>query len=130
MDFVVIDVETANPDLASICQVGVASFRDGALVETWASLVNPEDYFSPLNVSIHHIGESHVEGAPTWSEVFPEVASRLQKRITVSHSTGAPWQARAAVTGSRNANAIGSILRESSGSRGLSSPSPGTGYRM
>jgi DNA polymerase-3 subunit epsilon len=86
MDFVVIDVETANPDLASICQVGVASFRDGALVETWASLVNPEVYFSPLNVSIHHIGESHVEGAPTWSEVFPEVASRLQKRITVSHT--------------------------------------------
>ena len=80
MDFVVIDVETANPDLASICQVGVASFRDGALVETWASLVNPEDYFSPLNVSIHHIGESHVEGAPTWSEVFPEAVSYTHLR--------------------------------------------------
>jgi len=29
MDFVVIDVETANPDLASICQVGVAIFLMG-----------------------------------------------------------------------------------------------------
>ena len=31
MDFVVIDVETANANLSSICQVGVADFRDGLL---------------------------------------------------------------------------------------------------
>jgi DNA polymerase-3 subunit epsilon len=83
---VVIDVETANADLASICQVGIASFRDGALADKWVSLVNPEDYFNPFNVSIHHIDESHVEDAPTWCEVFPEVASRLHGRITVSHT--------------------------------------------
>ncbi len=31
MDFVVVDVETANADLSSICQVGIASFRGGLL---------------------------------------------------------------------------------------------------
>jgi DNA polymerase-3 subunit epsilon len=41
MDFVVIDVETANADLSSICQVGIASFREGDLADTWESLVNP-----------------------------------------------------------------------------------------
>jgi len=86
MDFVVIDVETANADLASICQVGIASFRDGALAESWVSLVNPKVYFSAFNVAIHHIDEHQVAGAPTWCEIFPEVASRLHGRITVSHT--------------------------------------------
>lgn len=86
MDFVVIDVETANADLSSICQVGIASFRDGDLVDTWVSLVNPEDYFSPINISIHGIDEYQVENAPTWKEVFPHIRSLLQGRIVVSHT--------------------------------------------
>jgi DNA polymerase-3 subunit epsilon len=86
MDFVVIDVETANADLSSICQVGIASFREGDLADTWESLVNPEDYFSPVNISIHGIDESRVRDSPTWAEVFPEVVSRLQEMIVVSHT--------------------------------------------
>ncbi|HEV2486127.1 MAG TPA: exonuclease domain-containing protein [Terracidiphilus sp.] len=86
MDFVVIDVETANADLSSICQVGIASFRDGALAESWVSLVNPQDYFSAVNVSIHGIDNCQVKDAPTWAEVFPGVASRLRQKIVVSHT--------------------------------------------
>lgn len=86
MDFVVIDVETANADLSSICQVGIASFRNGALADSWASLVNPQDYFSAVNVSIHGIDNCQVIDSPTWGEVFPEVASRLQNKIVVSHT--------------------------------------------
>jgi DNA polymerase-3 subunit epsilon len=86
MEFVVIDVETANADLSSICQVGIASFHDGELADAWVSLVNPEDYFSPVNISIHGIDEDKVEDAPTWEEVFPQVTSRLQGRIVVSHT--------------------------------------------
>ncbi len=86
MDFVVIDVETANADLSSICQVGIASFRDGGMADGWVSLVNPEDYFDSVNVSIHGIDEDQVKEAPTWVEVFPYVVSRLQERIVVSHT--------------------------------------------
>jgi DNA polymerase-3 subunit epsilon len=32
MDFVAIDVETANADMASICQIGVAGFEAGQVV--------------------------------------------------------------------------------------------------
>jgi DNA polymerase-3 subunit epsilon len=56
------------------------------LADAWVSLVNPKDYFSPVNISIHGIDESQVEGAPTWEETFSEVASRLQGRIVVSHT--------------------------------------------
>lgn len=86
MDFVVIDVETANPDLSSICQVGIASFRNGSLADSWESLVNPEDYFSTFNISIHGIDEDCVRNAPTWKGVFPQVTSRLENMIVVSHT--------------------------------------------
>jgi DNA polymerase-3 subunit epsilon len=85
MDFVVVDVETANADSSSICQVGIASFRDGALADAWVSLVNPEDEFSAIHVSIHGIDEEQVQGAPNWASVYPHVVSRLRDRIVVSH---------------------------------------------
>ena len=86
MDFVVVDVETANANLSSICQIGIASFSDGKLADSWVSLVNPEDYFSPFNISIHGIDEDQVQDAPTWEGILPQVNSRLQDRIVVSHT--------------------------------------------
>ncbi len=86
MNFVAIDVETANADLSSICQVGIATFRDGALHSTWESLVNPKDHFDPINVSIHGIDESMVRHAPTWAAVFSVVDSLLRDNIAVSHT--------------------------------------------
>ena len=87
MDFVVIDVETANPDSSSICQVGIASFCAGKLVDSWVTLVNPEDDFNSFNVAIHGIDEDQVRNAPTWVEVFPEVHARLRDSVVVSHTT-------------------------------------------
>jgi DNA polymerase-3 subunit epsilon len=86
MDFVVIDVETANHDLASICQVGIASFKDGVLADSWVSLVNPKDCFNAVNVSIHGIDNYQVKDAPTWGEVLPQVTARLQNQIAVCHT--------------------------------------------
>jgi len=31
MDFIAIDVETANADMASICQIGLAKYESGIL---------------------------------------------------------------------------------------------------
>jgi len=80
MQFAAIDVETANADLSSICQIGVAIFRDGAHVDSWSSLVDPEDEFDGFNVAIHGINERTVRGAPTW----PGVAETLRSLITGS----------------------------------------------
>jgi DNA polymerase III subunit epsilon len=85
--FVVIDFETANADLASICQIGIASFVEGALTEVWGSLVDPEDYFDDVNVSIHGISETVVKGAPKFVDLFGQLTSRLQGQIVVSHSS-------------------------------------------
>ena len=74
MDFVAIDVETANSDMASICQIGIAKFRDGKLVEEWSSLINPQEFFDFINIDIHGIDEESVEDAP----IFPDVLSKLK----------------------------------------------------
>jgi len=86
VNFFAIDVETANPALSSICQVGIASFRDGRLHGSWESLINPGDYFDPINVSIHGIDEGDVQFSPSWSEVYPVVCAALQDSIVVSHT--------------------------------------------
>jgi DNA polymerase-3 subunit epsilon len=49
-------------------------------------LINPQDEFEPINVSIHGITEEAVKGAPTWAAAFPVVSSLLRDNIVVSHT--------------------------------------------
>jgi len=86
MEFVAIDVETANADMASICQIGLAKYKDGRLVKEWSSLVDPEDFFDPINVDIHEITENDVVGAPKFSDVVDDLATFLAISICVSHT--------------------------------------------
>lgn len=86
MHFIALDVETANPDFSSICQVGAVEFKDGQVVSTWQSLVNPEDEFSDINVQIHGIDEDLVADAPTWPEVCAALASKSEGRIIAHHT--------------------------------------------
>lgn len=86
MKFIALDVETANPSRASICQIGIAHFEDGRFSEKWESLVNPEDEFYPLNIRIHGIDESMVAGAPTFPSLSEIVTKKLADTVVVSHS--------------------------------------------
>ncbi len=86
MDFVALDVETANPDLASICQIGFAEYQNGRLVRSWGWLVNPEDYFHGVNVSIHGIDDRAVRNEPAWPHFHEQICRSLQGRIIVSHT--------------------------------------------
>lgn len=86
MEFVAIDVETANPDMASICQIGIACYSNGQLEQEWVSLVNPMDYFDPINVSIHGIDERSVSSAPTLKDVYHQIKPLLSGKICVSHT--------------------------------------------
>jgi DNA polymerase-3 subunit epsilon len=70
VDFVAVDVETANPSMASICQVGLATFQRGRLTATFSTLIDPEDNFENINVSIHGIDADNVAGAPTFPKIL------------------------------------------------------------
>jgi DNA polymerase-3 subunit epsilon len=84
--FVSIDVETANPDLASICQIGVVTFEGGKAVASWESLVDPEDYFDFWNVAIHGIDETDVAEAPVFPDLMSQINSLVTDEIVVCHT--------------------------------------------
>lgn len=86
MNFVALDVETANSDMASICQIGIARYSDGQLVEEWTSYINPEDYFSPINVGIHGITENTIKDSPTFPDIFGTLNRFLTNTICVCHT--------------------------------------------
>lgn len=85
MDFVAIDVEAANAKMSSICQIGMARYSSGVLVQEWKSYVDPQDHFDGINVSIHGINETKVAGAPTFKAVSSILKDYLENKIAVSH---------------------------------------------
>ena len=85
MKFLALDVETANADYSSICQIGIAEFENGIVIDKWSSLINPESYFDPFNISIHGIKESDVRNSPTFDKIYQELKNRLEGQITVHH---------------------------------------------
>lgn len=87
--FFALDVETANADMESICQIGIVEYQDNQLVNQWGSLVNPEDYFDPFNVSIHGIAPEMVKGAPIFPQIhnaLQEMGKAVEKMIVVTHT--------------------------------------------
>lgn len=86
MKFVALDVETANPNMASICQIGIVRFEGGTIVETWSSLVDPKDWFDDINVSIHGIEEKDVRGAPDFKQVSSEIHRLVAGQVVAIHT--------------------------------------------
>lgn len=86
MKFIALDVETANADMSSICQIGIAKFAGGLLVEEWSSLIDPEDYFDPINIHIHGITENDVAGCPTFFETHDVLRRFLDHEVCVCHT--------------------------------------------
>lgn len=86
MNFMAIDVETANADFASICSVGMVYFKDSAPSQRLGFLINPEDEFDGINISIHGIRPEDVIGAPTMREAFPLIAAALVTTTIVHHT--------------------------------------------
>lgn len=86
-NFTAVDVELANNDLASICELGLAKFREGQLVETWRAVVNPEsDFEVAFHSNLHGIRSGHVEGAPTFPEVYHVLKHFTNQGVCVFHA--------------------------------------------
>jgi DNA polymerase-3 subunit epsilon len=84
--FVAVDLETANPRMSSICQIGVVTFDGGIEVDAQVRLVDPHDYFDPFNVAIHGITADHVRGAPRFSELHGWLCQQTSGQIVACHT--------------------------------------------
>ena len=77
-DFIAIDFETANQQPSSICSVGVVMVRDGQVVDSFYSLIQPEpNYYNYWCQRVHGISESDTDDAPVFSKVWQQLEERI-----------------------------------------------------
>ncbi len=85
--FVALDVETANADAASICQIGIALVDASGAMETFSFFIDPEDEFASFNTRLHGISAASVAGCPNFPMVFEPLRAFLARHPLVQHST-------------------------------------------
>lgn len=82
--FLAVDVETANPSRASICEIGIIAFVDGVEAWRWRTLVNPEEPFdSRFYGNYNFVHPTMVLDAPTFPSVLAALASTLHAQVLV-----------------------------------------------
>ena len=87
--FVALDVETANQNWGSICQIGVVKIVDGEEVKRASWLCQPPagiDEFDPFNVEIHGITAEAVAKEPSVTERIDAVAEFAGDLPIVAHN--------------------------------------------
>ena len=84
--FYSLDVETANNDSGSICQIGIGLFENGALTGTWKSYIDPEEPFLWSNIRVHGIRPEMVQDAPRFYEVYGFLRQHFEHSIVVHHA--------------------------------------------
>ncbi len=84
--FVTIDVETANYDMSSICQIGMCKYNDGKIIARYNQLINPQCDFDFYNTQIHGITAEMVADKPTFKELAFYVDSFIDGDIVISHT--------------------------------------------
>ncbi|MDX9896099.1 MAG: BRCT domain-containing protein [Desulfofustis sp.] len=84
MKFISIDVETANPDMASVCQIGIAQFTNGKLTDEWTTLINPEgDYYGENIVFTGSLSIKRNQAADLAAKIGCEVTPGVTKNTTM-----------------------------------------------
>lgn len=89
LDFVAFDVETANDDVGSICQIGVVRVVDGVEVaaESWLCAPPPGlDGFGEQNIAVHGITAADVADQPGFAERLPGLVDFIGELPVVAHN--------------------------------------------
>lgn len=84
--FVAIDVETANGNRHSICQVGMAMVSHDGRVDTHGFFVDPDEPFHSFNSQLHGIDAGTVRGSPRFAGALAPVRSFLERHALIQHS--------------------------------------------
>ncbi len=87
-DFAAIDFETANRERTSVCSVGVVIVRNGVVKETIYRLIHPyPNYYDWFCMQVHGLSGRDTEGAPSFPDVWAEIAPKLEGLELVAHNS-------------------------------------------
>lgn len=87
MNFVAIDVETAQGSRWSICQIGLAIVENGEITQTISRLVQPPgNEYSEWNTRVHGITSDMTSNAPLFKDVWNEIQPLVERNKLVAHN--------------------------------------------
>lgn len=84
--FIAFDVETPNRANDRMSAIGVTVIEDGAIADTFYSLVNPETRFDAFNVALTGISAQTVRNAPTFPELWTQLEPLFSSGLLVAHN--------------------------------------------
>lgn len=86
-NFAAIDFETANEHPSSICSVGVVIVRDGEIVNSFYSLINPEpEYYSYFCSRVHGLTLQDTINALPFPAVWQQIEPLIEGLPLVAHN--------------------------------------------
>lgn len=87
LDFVGFDTETTGkyPLQAEVCELAAVKWRNGKIVDTFATLLKPTQLMDAEVIAIHGITNAMVEDAPRMKEKIAEFHSFLSGAVAIAH---------------------------------------------
>ncbi|MDZ4244819.1 MAG: 3'-5' exonuclease [Candidatus Gracilibacteria bacterium] len=79
--FIVVDTETTDATGAhdKIVEIGAVKVRNGEIIDTFHTLLNPERFIPHNVIQIHHITDSMVADAPLFSDIIDKFAEFMDE---------------------------------------------------
>lgn len=84
--YIAFDVETPNRFSDRMSAIGISVIEDGAVADSYYTLVNPETRFDYFNVQLTGISPESVRHAPTFPKVWEEIAPLMESGLLVAHN--------------------------------------------
>ena len=86
-DFAAIDFETANNERSSVCSVGIVIVRNGEIVDSFYSLIQPEpNYYNYWCSQVHGLCREDTEDAPIFPDVWAQIEPLIEGLPLVAHN--------------------------------------------
>lgn len=87
-NFAAIDFETANRHRSSVCSVGIVIVRNGKIRQEIYRLIKPcPNYYNPNNTAIHNLSGKDTASAPSFPDVWSEIAPLINGLPLVAHNS-------------------------------------------
>lgn len=90
INFVALNVKTANAFKGSICQIGITEVLDGKVQSPRSWLVKPKENYNKRNIAFNGITSEDTKNSPSFPDVWKKVYPFLEGKIVVAHCT--PFQ--------------------------------------
>lgn len=87
-DFAAIDFETANYERSSVCSVGIVIVRNGEIVDSFYSLIQPEpNYYNYWCSEVHGLCHNDTDDAPVFPYVWEKIEPLIEGLPLVAHNS-------------------------------------------